>query len=290
MSKRVGRLLVSVCVGSGQIVFGAAGVRNTGQIGPVSCVPFRHLTNGLAVVAVRASGRETVFLVDTGSTSTVVDERLAKDLGLASAGDVIVETALGPEHAPLVRLPLALGTRLPTVVQAISQSMAGVQAVDPEVRGILGQDVLGRASWLIDYRRRQIEIDESGELRRSLTGSVVAVDWGGARPIVAATLADGDRLRLVLDSGATGLVMFRPPRTGGAAVFAPFATRGATVVVRQFQTGALTVGGVTLMPGFASLSAGYRAAAGEDGLLPTTFFDAIYFDRDRSEVILNPRR
>ena len=93
----------------------------------------------------RINGRAVDFLVDTGATGTAISAALARELKLASLGEVRSSTAGGLVTGQLVR-----ADRLPVVA---------LPALDD--RPLLGMDVLGRLHWQQRDGVLRIEIEKS---------------------------------------------------------------------------------------------------------------------------------
>jgi predicted aspartyl protease len=105
----------------------------------------------LALARVIIHGRAFPFLIDTGSSKTLVDEALARKLHLKTVGKPIDVTGVGcSEPASKVRLSRWSigGQALPNIV-ATSSVIAGA---DGKAFGLLGSDVLSHFGTIsIDY-------------------------------------------------------------------------------------------------------------------------------------------
>lgn len=223
------------------------------------------------------------FLLDTGSTTTVVAHELAEELGLEPLGTTVVRTPNGTERVPIARVDrVDLGRRSARTVLVLCQRLRGIRAIDRAIQGVLGFNFLSRFQYLLDYAGKRLVFEESlpaGGVRLSFDGS--------HRSIVV----EVDSLRLLLDTGATGVVLFRfhgraiePNPRGPHAL----ATNEERRMVRSGWIRRLDVGGrtfdhlsVTLVP-----QSGLEAIA--DGLLPGSLFKSIYFDHAGRQVVLNP--
>jgi aspartyl protease len=253
-------------------------------------IPARVAAHRLLVVPVTVNGTGPYpFLLDTGATSSMVDEDLARDLGLPPAGRTVQETTTAAGTADLVRATVRLGSveRCGDVIRA---SLAAVRAVDPEIRGIVGQDVLRLANWWLDYRGAALLEDAGGTLGLTDLGERLAVHWHGDRPAIDAQLPDLRLLRLVLDSAASSAVMFGADHAAGkSAGQARMTTLDDSVTVRLAAVGPLRAGHAAI-PRFPAAFLGDTDGRSEDGLLPTALFEGIYFDNRAATVVLNPRR
>jgi predicted aspartyl protease len=258
----------------------------------------RLLRGRLAVVPVHVNGEGPFdFLLDTGTTSTLVTPELAARLGLRAADRVTLVTVAGERAVARARIGrLEVGGRTATDVEALLCGLEQVRALDARLSGVLGQNFLERFNYTLDYGARLLRFeDEGGAPPR---GERVPVERAEGKLLVAAVPAgDAPRaLRLVLDAAATGLILF-DERPGGLAPDS-FArdvrlalTEAGVVGSRGARLRALRVGGsrladipVALLPDPAG-----RASRAEDGLLPTSLFRAVYFNNAEGFVIFDPR-
>ena len=164
-----------------------------------------------------------------------------------------------------------------------------MRALDADIRGVVGQDLLRGANWWLDYRGRALIEDADGALAGSTVGERIAVHWAADRPAVDASLPDGSPLRLILDSAAGSALLFREP----AATADPVGTARLTTHEGVATVALVTIGplrlGSAMLPRLDVALVG-TAGRPEDGLLPTGLFDAVYFDNRAGAVVINPRR
>lgn len=263
----------AICAGSGQLT-GTAAVADTAT----ACVQIRPIAGGLIVVPVEIAGDEYPFLLDTGSASTLIDTTLAAELRLTSARRrVVLVTTSGTAEAFASPLSLTFGAIVAPNVEVVQLSLDAIRAIDPALRGVLGQDVLRRSNWSVDYRRGVITQDLNGSLARLVPGHRVAIHWVQGRPAVDVMFGQTPT-DLVLDSGATGIVLFdRPPGQASGGFVRLQSLDGdqdvPTVVADRLQIGALTIPAPR-----AGIMPRDEVDRGGGGLLPTTSFDSIYFD------------
>lgn len=267
-------------------------------------VPLEIVGDRFAVVQVSVNGQPPVpFLLDTGSTLSIVDRATARRLGLADAGNRRAVTHTDAREIPLVGpVSLRLG---PVEARHLTVFVMDVPVLMPghcRVNGVLGQDLLARTSYLIDYRNATLRIDTDGLLATELLGTRVSLRITRGFPAVRAeVLAHQDDgmvpLDLALDSGAASLTVFEGDRTRDERL-APDVTR-RPIVVRSMHGSRLGLHGdvrglvvgterlaevpLTLLPrpeGWGSRT--------EAGLLPTSLFDAVFVDNRARFVIFNP--
>jgi len=253
-------------------------------------IPLRVTAGRLLIVPVRVDGTGPYpFLLDTGATSSMIDEALAIRLRLPEVGAAIRLTATSARSADLVRTRLALGS-VEFDGDVLREPLGAIQAVDAAVRGVVGQDLLRRGNWWLDYRGASLIEDEGGALGGDV-GERLPVHWHSDRPAIDALLPDRRTLRLVLDSAATSPVLFRDmpgvSELGGEAVIH---TLGDSRTARLRAFGPLRAGAASIPRLSAAVLHDDAPGREEDGLLPAGLFEAIYFDNRAGAVVLNPRR
>ena len=118
------------------------------------CNP-RFVQRALIVIPVRINHAGPFdFMVDTGSQITVIDPSLASQLDLKPQGRVGLVSVANYAQASASRSGYA-GSRLHVVAEkppAIVQDLRQIQAADPRIRGVLGENFLAHFDLLIDYR------------------------------------------------------------------------------------------------------------------------------------------
>jgi len=260
-------------------------------------VPLR-LAGHLPVVRVTVDGAGPFdFALDTGATTSIVDARLAREGAFAAAGVLPVVSASGSRPAPRIRVTrlaagaVDLGAAAPLVLD-----LASLRALDARIAGVVGQDVLSRANLLIDYAARTVTFDPEGVLAREVRGATVPFELADGRPVVRVEADTGRTLRLALDSAAEVCLLFeRAPgllarlRVGHWRPWSVETYLGVTTAavggLVDLRLGATRLAGVTA----AVIPAARGARRVEDGLLPLSLFDAIYFDNERKVVVMLTR-
>ena len=140
--------------------------------------------------------------------------------------------------------------------------------------------------------------DKDGSLKSSLLGEHLPVERNQAKFYVSVqSVASGEKpLRFMLDSGAPEPVVFvkasEVPSLNIVHMELNEVVAQTSVgrrTMRPCRIGTFGINGLTLRNVrfmVADLLPGEERY--EDGLLPVTLFDAIYFNNDQSYVILNP--
>jgi predicted aspartyl protease len=257
----------------------------------------RLLAGRLPVVPVYLNGEGPFdFLLDTGTNSTIITPALAARLGLRPDGGVTLITVAGQTDVPRARLGrVEVGGYAATDVEALVSGLEPLSELDPRVRGVLGQNFLGRFNYTLDYDGRTVEFEGAAAPPE---GARVRFDVEEGKLVVGAFCdAPAPRaLRLVLDAAATGLVIFDDARRGLADVLSAQAatlmlTESGVVEARLARLPSLRVGDSRLRDVPVALLRDHapRDARSEDGLLPTSLFRAVYFNHAGGYVIFNPK-
>jgi predicted aspartyl protease len=249
-------------------------------------VPFREAWGWAIVVPVEVGGAGVhEFLVDTGSSFTLLEPALAEALGLKPSARADLVTLNGRRPVVLGRTDLTLGqTPLPGVEVAVAE-MPAIRSDEPRVRGLLGQSALARLEYTIDHARRRLVVHGGPEAasRPREDDGPEAIGAAAARPIIEGRPGCRDNaLRFVLDSGISAPVLFRTGADGpsldwGGPVKAR--TNAGEATWREARLDSLCVAGrrseglPVVVPGESG------ALREEDGLLPSRFFARVRVGR-----------
>ena len=257
-------------------------------------VPLSFVTGRLLVVPVRLDGAGPFeFLLDTGTSATIVDSSLVDRLGLAAYDRA---TLVGPGGTVVVKRArlgqLTVGPKSVEGLEVLCADMGAVRRLGSRIVGVLGQDVLGRFDYLLSYERRHLRFDPED----AIAGARVPFERHHRRMVVEVALGkEGDARRFVLDSGASSVFVFDRPSLGagvrrevGRVEVQTF--RGARPL-RPGRIGRLALGGQEFVELVAVLVDDPQrlAVSGEDGLLPTSLFANVYFDNEDRFVLLERR-
>jgi predicted aspartyl protease len=244
--------------------------------------PFDLLRDGSIVVPVTIGGTGSYrFVIDTGSSRTVISTRLWQALRLPVVARTVMVTPAGRGDAYVVRLGgLAIGTE-PAVTVAAAVMPADRYAAGQQVDGLIGQDVLSRVVYTIDYAHRVIVWHSPAD---SLSGVRLAITVRDHRVLVSLPQHDGDPrpLSLIPDSGSDGLVLFAhaqdkirlTPLDVGL-----LSSVSGTRLARRVQLERLMVGATRLQNPFAVVvDSNEPADLMGDGLLPLHVFSRVTFN------------
>lgn len=240
-------------------------------------VPLSIDANGGIVVEVRINAAGPFrFILDTGSSRSLVSEDLARDMAAPAVAKSEVVTSAGSDVRLVVRLTsLAMASATANDLLAVVLPSPDVARLGPGVRGLLGQDFLSAFNYTLDYRRRRLTWDEPLACDGPEAARMTAAD---GRFVMALETDRGAPLRLVPDSGADAPILFRLiERTASGSTAAAMVTGvgAGERMARIVAMPALRVGSVTVRHLDAYLVE--RADANVDGLLPLHGFSSVSF-------------
>lgn len=178
-------------------------------------IPF-EMTNNLVFLPVTINGsRPLVFILDTGASTTVIDERKAKALSLKLEGRKDATTQGGSIEASFVRnVDMAVaGVNLPKMTLAAIR-LSGLEAgLGRAVDGVLGYEVFQRFVVEIDYSARVVIFHEPHSYTYAGSGEIIPLTIEDNTPFVAAKIggprpAEGSFL---VDTGAPAMLNVAGP-------------------------------------------------------------------------------
>ena len=177
-----------------------------GTVGLPTSVGF-DLYRGYLIVVRGSAGpeKDLNFLLDTGVNYTVLDRRLAQKLRLDERPGVLAgvngRVAAGRAIAPSLQIGPTRRDKLSVVVEDLS---CFDKALPVRIDAVIGLDLVGQGAFEIDYGSRQINFGPLPFLKNTLH-----VRMSGGLPLVDAEL-DETPVQLVLDTGASSLILFEP--------------------------------------------------------------------------------
>jgi predicted aspartyl protease len=266
---------------------------------PGTSVRFNLVAGHWIVVPVTINGSGPFHLVlDTGSALTFIDPSLITRLGGKEARRYQLLTATGSIAVPCYRIEnFKLGSQYVEYLDVLARGGPEIQGM--QINGILGQDFLTKFNFILDYQSQTITFEENEEYARSLSGEVYALlDSAQRKLVLIPPQSHESRPSLFsLDSGAKGIVLFgsdfkglgfdmnsvSDPEPLQTVVGRGFVSRGT---FRSFKIGDNTLRNLRVQLAPDSKFSRYRI---ENGLLPTNFFQTIYFNNVQKFVSFNPR-
>ena len=167
--------------------------------------------HGLIVCAVSINGHPAHFLVDSGSTTSVIDLDMAQKLGLPQGGHSKVEgaTTFVGTVARIDSFEIA-GIRFePFYVQAVPLRLPS-RIANEGIDGVLGYDLFSALVVRVSYRNARLELSLPTNFSYRGTGSVIAADLSKHIPIVKASVGKDHPGTFSIDTGSTArLVLYK---------------------------------------------------------------------------------
>jgi hypothetical protein len=249
--------------------------------GQPNVVPFELVAEHLIVVrGTIGAARDLAFVVDTGTTRTVVDAGLAARLASSHGTDTLRsfgrEIATDTAVLPSLTLGPIVRSNLPVLVADL-QSQRQQLGLAPDA--LVGLDVLASGCLTIDYRERRLTFGCGGH-------------WAGRMPFVPGVPAveavvDGTAYRLMIDSGSQLSVLFESAIPPGAAIRPEGEVSAShlagTVRMKWFTPRSVRLGKDSLGRPPIFIMPGADARYGYDGLLDPRWIpgDEVHLDFER---------
>lgn len=259
------------------------------------------------------------FVLDTGSTSTLIDASLFKTLGLHQEGTTkLTSVANQQAQATATASEVALNGISATSVKVVSldnfdlavdarlrtSGVSGREAA--QVRGFLGENFLDHFDLLIDNVGHSVTLDSTEGLTHTFDGEQLPLsltsEFEGKvvyhRPMVSATVVNYSSrpLRLVLDTASTTLAILPGKGAlgrgaqGGNATPVEILTPGGKVACAAWQDqlrwGLTSVNEVEVV----SCNTARTEALDNEGSMPTHIFKQILISHANRYVVLSPVR
>jgi hypothetical protein len=180
--------------------------------GEMAEVPFQFIENHL-YLTVTMDCRETIWVLDTGASTTVIDSDFADELGLASQGNL---RGMGAGHAVEVSFvtlpPYRVGGVEFGEQRAASMPIAGLfrSLTKAEIAGILGYDFLSRFVTRVDYANETLTFYRPDAFEYRGDGVILDAPLRGNMFTVSASVDDKYKGRWSLDLGASGTSFHYP--------------------------------------------------------------------------------
>ena len=173
------------------------------QVQPIEDIPDSVLAASAdeaerVTVPVMVNGRGPFpFIVDTGSTNTVVSDALAAHLRLPAGGPLLIKAATGPAETGSVRVAtLSVGARRLTNLRT-----PVLQRVNLGGLGILGLDAVSGQKLVMDFRKKQMLLTQSSRRDEDPTAIVVQAKSKYGQLLLVDCEVEGIPLYVILDTG-----------------------------------------------------------------------------------------
>lgn len=259
-------------------------------------VKFRLRDRYLILVQTRINGVGPFdFLLDTGTTRTVIDPDLARQLQAPVIGEVSLTGVLQVRQDKLVRLKdVRLGEASLTGVGAAVDKLTRQKMLASGIRGVLGEDFLSKFDVLIDYKQHWLRFGgapPAGERCRFETIGQYHGSPTTNRLLIPAEFMEvsGAKVQLQLDTGAKIPELFpanhdsRLTQAWGGSMATSSGANDTTV----YSNVTLKIG-ATMVRRMDVVQSRRALAFDAVGLLPAAIFHRIYISHSGGFVVLNP--
>jgi hypothetical protein len=249
------------------------------------------------------------FMVDTGSQLNVIDPVLAAQLDVKSQGTVgVLATATYSQASVGVLDSLQAGSQVVLKPLVMVQDLGPIQAADPRIRGVLGENFLSHFDMLIDYARGLLCLDGAAVMEKSILGERIPLVNSkhpetdipfSQRLVVSVHLSDvGIRpILLQVDSGSDGPLLYAGNRDLEQSLLKRAKLQGgevnetrrafAVLPPQDMRVGSRMVRKVPFVtPANGSQNVPDRE---EDGILATVLFKRVYVSHSGHFVVFDPR-
>jgi len=177
--------------------------------------------HGLIVCRAKINDHPVKFLIDSGSTTSIIDQHLATRLGLPQGGHSRVEGAMmfNGTTARIDSLDLS-GIRFePLYVQAVPLRLPE-RIAHEGIDGILGYDLFKPLVARISYKHDRLELIDAAIFTYGGTGSVIPADISKRVPVIGASIGQAHTGAFSVDTGSTAsLVLFKQYADSNASDF-----------------------------------------------------------------------
>jgi len=244
------------------------------------------LRSGYAFVDATINGRGPFrMLIDTGAYSCMLTPDAARRAGLSLDHRTILTTLTGEKTVPgALHNLVQAGTNSESDVDILVTELAQLRQLDGKVDGVLGQSFLSRSAYLLDYHMKRLWLGDEAIAQAGRLPIAVASARSHGRTMLPVVLAPGGApWRLTLDSGASHVVIACGDRCPGARGVQEGVLLTSYVGERTVPVGTLRyveIGGVRMPPAEAVLVDSPALDGGDDGVLPTNWFSAVYANGD----------
>jgi hypothetical protein len=215
------------------------------------------------------------FLLDTGSNTNLIDEKLAQSIGLKASFRSELASSTGVTVAPGSNdVQVVLDSQKSEPQKFLFLRLAFHDRW-PDVKGVLGQEFLWKLDYTLDLRAKQLTF---GKLDQP--GTRIPYRLINGRMAVSTNLG-----ALVLDSGTDRLVLFGIKADLGVADEREMRTFTGSQKIGMAFRKLLTIEGRRIWQG-AAVAIPNQPEPEVDGLLPLGLFRAIYVSNSEGYMVL----
>ena len=174
-------------------------------------LPFEFVAGTRIFVRATINGRPVLAMLDSGASSTVIDQRFASSLGLSPKGDLTGQGAGGSTQYSVVEgVSLKLGDLSWNGGTAVAIDLSAVEKqVGHPLPMVLGGELFRDAVVEIDFRKRRIAFHDPASYRAAPNARAVALTPAGENQAIT-LLVEGRPATLLFDLGNAGAVDLFP--------------------------------------------------------------------------------
>ncbi|HXW50873.1 MAG TPA: retroviral-like aspartic protease family protein [Candidatus Acidoferrales bacterium] len=256
----------------------------------------------LIVCQVLVDGHPARFIIDTGSTTSILDEDAAKRFGLATGGISHVEGAalMTGTVARIDTLNIGGVVYSPFFVQAIPLRLPS-RLSHEGIDGVLGYDLFCSLVARISFPRYELRLIQSSAFSYTGTGAVLTIDTAKRVPLLSTVIGDADQGTFTVDTGSSATLVLYPEyadlhRSDFTEPYEESATiasgAGGDMPTRLYSIDRLKLGqfDITDVPTeVITREAGAFGGTASDGLIGSGAlkqFNAVFFDYGGNRLIL----
>jgi predicted aspartyl protease len=193
---------------------------------PRNSIPVSVHNGYLPIVVGQIGAKKLNFIIDTGTAPSILNSRIAKKLQLPLTSTVLLSVGRQVRTDRTVLPELDLGPihvdALPVNVMDLSQWEKNLGV---EVGGLLGMDVLGRASFRLDYSQKVLAFGAMNDQEQG-----IPVQFNGSASLALADARlQGRNVRLIVDTGSDLVVVFGRTWEAPSLLSQPRAQEGTSV-------------------------------------------------------------
>lgn len=280
----------------------AAALPATPDLPATTTLPVRTLRGYLMIVSVSVNDRGPFdFLVDTGTNTTLIDLELAAELGLKPKDSLQLASLASVTNVPRYYFQtFRVGPASISNLEALAVPLTQLNALDRDIRGILGMNFLLHFSFRLDFEHSALELYSSPEAARAPAGLRVPVEINESRLLiqVASSASPRGSWKLALDSGISQFLVFEqriaapsgPGSCGTADCLMQVSTNlgehaASTMVLHDVSLGEALLPATQIVVLRNDLQ---KPSDPQDGLLPAAPFHSVFFDRTNATIVFSP--
>jgi hypothetical protein len=217
------------------------------------------------------------FLVDTGSNVNLIENRIARKIGMSATFRVELGSAAGKvQTSGSDGNEVVLDSAKANEQKFLFSGLDAIHNSSPDVQGVLGEWFLSRFNYTLDLRGKRLEFG-----KQDCSGTRIPYKVINARPVVSTSLGD-----LALDSAATRLTLFGVRSDLRRDFKSELQTIAGTQKIGTVWGKPLVIDGRKIWDGDA-VAIPTRPEPGVDGLLPLGLFKTIYVCNSEGYVVFD---